>query len=169
MYVPCSQAAFSLSDEGQDLSAPPPPLVRDADAAGSAASSPRSRCDSLLPSTEDQTAAINAYFRCCHNQPYAYFNEDSFRRRFIAGELPAYLILVVMATAARFGDQHDRLRAYAESAWLEILQLSLGGEGDASPHLVSATSMLAAIDFPGEIPRSRTPLLGTRFDDSDRG
>ncbi|KIV80933.1 hypothetical protein PV11_08398 [Exophiala sideris] len=47
---------------------------------------------------------VDIYFEHCHNQPYSFFHEDSFRLSLADQEIPDYLLLAIVATTLRFSD-----------------------------------------------------------------
>lgn len=117
-----------------------------------------------LPSRTTLLSLIDVYFESCHNQPYVYFHETSFRQRFEEGLLPRYLLYAFAATACRFSEhefyrnrQVEAIAAYADASWSEIFQHSFSYEDSLELHMVQATSMLAVIDFTGWYKASRSP------------
>lgn len=97
---------------------------------------------------------MDVYFRCCHGQPYRYFNEEEFRRRIDDGVLPSYLILAFLATAARFSDdaffdgrQAEAADRYSRAAWNEISEQLFSDDHSLNIHTVQTTSMLGVIDY----------------------
>ncbi|KAK4505483.1 hypothetical protein PRZ48_003446 [Zasmidium cellare] len=109
---------------------------------------------STLPNHDIQRHLIDVYFEHNHNQPYSYFHETTFRRRFDDGCVPEYLMLAFIATACRFSD-HDfvrdrRMEAMTEDAnasWRQIYDESFSSDANLDFPMVQATSMLAAIEF----------------------
>lgn len=110
-----------------------------------------------LPSLAEQLELIGVYFRHCHNQPYCYFHERSFYRRLRDNTLPPFLILAVLATAARFtasdpgsrtqSPEEGRADMYAQCSWDIISRLIMSSGFCVCFHLVQATNLLAVIDF----------------------
>lgn len=98
----------------------------------------------------------DVYFQECHNQPYCFFEEISFRQRFEEAILPDYLLMAFVATAARYSNhsyfedrQHEAMKTFAKSAWLIILQQVFTSEQCLNLYTVQATHLLAVIDFTG--------------------
>lgn len=109
---------------------------------------------SALPDRDVQRHIIDAYFEHNHNQPYSYFHEMTFRRKFDDDCLPEYLLLALAATACRFSEhgffrdrQHEAMSAYANAAWHQIYEDSFSHEASLDFSMVQATSLLAAIEF----------------------
>ncbi|KAJ4992310.1 hypothetical protein SVAN01_02329 [Stagonosporopsis vannaccii] len=98
-------------------------------------------------------STIDLYFDRCHNQPYCFFHEETFRYRLSTGELPQYLILAVIAMASRFSldpfyNNHGRnSTAYASKAWEVTLEKSFDSETGADYRLVQAATLIAIHDF----------------------
>ncbi len=135
---------------------PPPSLL------GTGASGSDARKFSCLPSAPVLKSLADVYFSNCHNQPYCFFHENSFRRRLLAGELPQYLLLAFAATAARYSShdyfrdkQLDAVEGFSRAAWIIILDQVFATEDNPdSVTAAQATSLLAIIDFTGELPKS---------------
>lgn len=107
-----------------------------------------------LPDREIQRHIIDMYFEHNHNQPYSYFQETTFRRKFDDDCLPEYLMLAFVATACRFSDhefyhgrQTEAMTAYANASWHQIYEDSFSQDGNLEFSMVQATSLLAAIEF----------------------
>ncbi|KAE8373930.1 hypothetical protein BDV26DRAFT_54402 [Aspergillus bertholletiae] len=99
-------------------------------------------------------AVIDTYFVHVHNQPYSYFQEASFRRRFDHNLLPRCLLLAVLASAVRFcthefyaGRSLKASEAYAREAWLAVLSDDLTVEENMSLHVVQAVNILVVVDY----------------------
>jgi hypothetical protein len=119
---------------------------------------------SKIPPLPVQLAAADVYFLHCHNQPYSYFQEGTFRRKLTEGSLPEYLILAFLATALRFSAdpyfqnmQAAAADTYATTAWKSIASLHLTEEDGMDLQIVQAANLLAIIDFTGN-------LLSTGYD-----
>ncbi|OAL44863.1 hypothetical protein IQ07DRAFT_521321 [Pyrenochaeta sp. DS3sAY3a] len=96
----------------------------------------------------------DVYFRCCHNQPYCYFHEETFRRKMEHSLLPSYLLLAFAATAVRFspdayfaGRQHLAMDHYAKEAWAKLVDQSLSDDNPLNIYTVQAASMLGVVDY----------------------
>ncbi|KAK5461145.1 hypothetical protein LTS15_003208 [Exophiala xenobiotica] len=70
------------------------------------------------------------------------------------GSLPSYLLLTIVATAARFSKdpffenrQTEAIETFARFAWLEIFEKAFSDEASLNIHAVQSTNMLAVIDF----------------------
>lgn len=97
---------------------------------------------------------FNTYFEHCHNQPYSYFDEASFRQKLSHNLIPEYLIFAIYVTALRFFNHHcfeesarETSQLYARRAWQMVTEISM--ERDASPviHQVQTLGKLAVHDF----------------------
>lgn len=113
-----------------------------------------------LPSLAEQLELARVYFQRCHNQPYCYFHERSFYRRLQDNSLPPFLILAVLATAARFTTSTPVARSesseevhtdmYARCSWAIIMRQTMASGYIVHLHFVQATNLLAVIDFTSE-------------------
>lgn len=122
--------------------------------------SKKRQCDNFdsspfdFPNAETLESLADVYFRYCHNQPYCYFEEHSFRAQLRDGSLPQYLLLAFAATAARFSDnpsctdhQPGAMRRYAKTAWQQIITQSLDEDHSVNIHTVQAANMLGVLDY----------------------
>jgi hypothetical protein len=107
-----------------------------------------------FPNADTLESLADVYFRYCHNQPYCYFQEQSFRAQLRDGSLPSYLLLAFAATAARFSDrtswagyQPGAMKYYAKTAWQQIITQSLDEDHSVSIHTVQAANMLGVLDY----------------------
>lgn len=100
---------------------------------------------------------VDVYFTYCHNQPYSFFHEATFRNNLAEGLLPEYLILAVLATSMRFSHSTPyadsweiAAKAYSSKAWSLIIPQCF----DENPHtdyrLVQAVTLLSVQDFVGQ-------------------
>jgi hypothetical protein len=122
-----------------------------------------------LPSLAQQLQYTNVYFQRCHNQPYCYFHERLFYRRVRDKSLPPYLILAVLATAARFtpsvalasseDSDEEFADVYARRSWAIIMQQTIVSGYHVHLHLVQATNLLAVIDFTSECSCPKTRVF----------
>lgn len=108
----------------------------------------------VLPPHNIVEALIDTYFIRVHNQPYSYFQEESFRRSLESGSLPKCLVFAVIASALRFADLdfyrgavQEAQAAYAREAWLSVLNDHMTAENSPSIHVAQTTNILAIIDF----------------------
>jgi hypothetical protein len=98
---------------------------------------------------------VNDYFRHCHNQPYSFFHEVSFRQSLERGLLPDHLVLAVLASAARFSsdpffcDPHESAAQYANRSWKAIVVSYLAHNQAAHVQTVQTITLLAIFDFTG--------------------
>ncbi|KAJ4152143.1 hypothetical protein NW765_017652 [Fusarium oxysporum] len=106
-----------------------------------------------LPSDVRQSL-LDTFFEYCHDQPYSYFDESSFRRRFSNGLLPEHLVLAVHVSALRFsnheyfgGSVRETARLYAQEAARLVMHSSMQTDTPPSVHEVQTLGMLAIIDF----------------------
>ncbi|RQM04609.1 hypothetical protein DH86_00004083, partial [Scytalidium sp. 3C] len=86
--------------------------------------------------------------------PYAYFTEKDFSQRLEDEQLPSYLLMVIIATAARFsqdpyfeGRQQEVAERFCHKAWNEICERLFSGDDVLQITIVQATNMLAVVDF----------------------
>ena len=115
---------------------------------------------SSLPSKAVLADLIENYFAYCHNQPYAFFHEATFRERFEQDTLQMSLLFAVAATACRFSndplfrDQHSLANTfYSSASWTQIFQQSFSYEDDLDITVVQVMSMLAVTEFTAGHPR----------------
>lgn len=99
-------------------------------------------------------STIDLYFDHCHNQPYCFFHEETFRKQLSNNELPEYLILAVLVMALRFSHEsfyvnndHHTAARYASEAWKEVVRQSFEFEENLDYRLVQAATLLALHDF----------------------
>ncbi|KAH7129760.1 fungal-specific transcription factor domain-containing protein [Dactylonectria estremocensis] len=96
---------------------------------------------------------VDDFFRCCHNQPYSFFHEVSFRRSLDNGLLPGHLVLAVLASAVRFssnpffGRPHESAAQYANRSWKAIVSSCLAHNRAAHVQTVQTITLLAIFDF----------------------
>ncbi|KAH6641946.1 fungal-specific transcription factor domain-containing protein [Boeremia exigua] len=107
-----------------------------------------------LPPSHVLHATVDLYFELCHNQPYCFFHEATFRFQLFNGQLPQYLLLAVLAMSRRFS--HDPFyennglhssERYASEAWSEVVRQAFDSESGLNHRLVQAATMLAIYDF----------------------
>ena len=117
---------------------------------------------SSVPDRRVLDSLTDVYFTSCQNQPYAYFHENAFRRRLRDGEIPDYLVLAFVASAARYltheffeTRQKEAIETFAQAAWLIILRHVFSSEQGLDLCGVQATNLLAIIDFTGTYHQSR--------------
>lgn len=101
-------------------------------------------------------SAIDTYFSRCHNQPYSFFHEASFRQRLASGELPRCLILAILSCAVKFSDHEyfagkpQASSEYARESWLSVLTEHMAVEENLNLHVVQTVNLLAVVDYTGE-------------------
>jgi hypothetical protein len=110
----------------------------------------------------------DVYFACCHQQPYSFFHEQTFRQNLENANLPAYLLLTFVATAVRFskepcfaGRQTECTDTYAKLAWSELMEEAFSDSHNMDVRMVQAASMLGTIDYIGKN-RSQEDILHSR-------
>ncbi|KAH7385815.1 fungal-specific transcription factor domain-containing protein [Pyrenochaeta sp. MPI-SDFR-AT-0127] len=117
----------------------------------------------LVPSSSELTSLLDAktlqsladvYFLCCHQQPYSFFHETTFRQNLENGSLPSYLLLAFVATAVRFsqdirfaGRQTEATDWYAKLAWSAFVEEAFSDAHSLNISTVQAASMLGFIDY----------------------
>lgn len=116
------------------------------------------RLFSVLPPLVVLRSITKTYFQHCHNQPYAYFTEKDFSQRLEDEQLPSYLLMVIIATAARFsqdpyfeGRQQEVAERFCHKAWNEICERLFSGDDVLQITIVQATNMLAVVDFTSKL------------------
>ncbi len=110
----------------------------------------------VLPPAQILISTIDLYFKYCHNQPYCFFHEETFRFQLLNNQLPQYLVLAVLAMSRRFSvdpfyvnnDQHTSEK-YASRAWKEVVKQVFDSENGPSHRLVQGATLLALRDFTG--------------------
>ena len=112
--------------------------------------------DPSVPS-EILEAVVDTYFTFCHNQPYSFFHEGSFRHRLSTGSLPEYLILAVLAYGVRYcahsyfaNKSHEISVLYANQSWKSVVKNCFTANKAADLSIVQTVSLLALFDFTGE-------------------
>ncbi|KAJ9606277.1 hypothetical protein H2200_009238 [Cladophialophora chaetospira] len=115
---------------------------------------------SSLPDQTVFRSLINIYFERCHNQPYAYFHEETFRQDYEAGLLPEYLLYAFAATACRFSDdgiyrdhRHEAIDIYAQASFAQIYEHSFSDAEILELYMVIALAMLATVEFSAGRPK----------------
>ncbi|KIW45535.1 uncharacterized protein PV06_03919 [Exophiala oligosperma] len=113
-----------------------------------------------LPDPPKFQSLIDIYFERCHNQPYAYFHQLTFRLDYESGVLPEYLLYAFAATACRFSDDDfyrgrwsEAIEAYAQASFTQILEHYFSDAELLEVYMVIALSMLATIDFSAGRPK----------------
>lgn len=118
---------------------------------------------SQIPDTSDEIVAVlvDTFFECCHNQPYSFFHESTFRRHLAEKSLPTHLLLAVLASAVRFcthpqisANSTETSVAYADRAWRLILSDGLTGGRVAEVPTVQSIALLGLFDFTGMFRRA---------------
>lgn len=101
-------------------------------------------------------AVIDSYFTYCHNQPYSFFHEQTFRDRLSNQAIPSHLVLAVMATAVRFCSHPyftdrslDMSVEYANRSWKLIVSDCFTVERAAESSAVQTVALLGLFDFTG--------------------
>lgn len=115
------------------------------------------RTFSTFPPDSVTQSLVNTFFQWCHNQPYSYFHEGSFRQKLADGQLSKCVLLAVLASSLRFSEHEyyrenrsNAIEAYAREAWLSVLADHMTVEDSCNLEVAQATNILAIIDFTGE-------------------
>lgn len=113
----------------------------------------------VLPPIAVLLTTVDLYFEHCHNQPYCFFHEQTFRQQLVNEQLPQYLILAVLAVASRFSvdpsygqSGHQVAAQYASEAWKEVMRQCSDCEEGLDYRLVQAATLVAIHDFTGTHP-----------------
>lgn len=121
--------------------------------------------ENTLPPVHTLQSAADVYFRYCHNQPYSFFHEPTFRRRLASGELPTHLVWALLSAVRRYSSlpdlnlkSEDDAMVYAARAW-GCLKLPWSGVPDDEDALlvVQTIILIASTEHPGEFPAFYTP------------
>lgn len=98
----------------------------------------------------------DVYFRHCHQHPYTYFDEGTFRQSLEIGSLPSYLTFAIAAIAVSYsseacfrGRKTEAMNSYSKLAWSEIMEQSFSDNHGPSIHTVQAANMLGIVDYVG--------------------
>ena len=118
--------------------------------------------DPVQPPSQSMFAGImDNFFKYCHNQPYSYFRERTFRRQHSDRKLPVYLLYAFAATAIRFSpqfftgsDRHKLVQPYCDLAWTQLTQYAFHPTSELDITLVQTSSLLSVIDFVRRLPLS---------------
>ena len=77
---------------------------------------------------DQEKALTNTYFTRVQDQPYSYFQEESFRRKLASESSPKFLVFAAISSALRFADLdfyrgavQEAQAAYAKEACLSVL------------------------------------------------
>ncbi|KAJ9604937.1 hypothetical protein H2200_010326 [Cladophialophora chaetospira] len=107
-----------------------------------------------LPSQSMFVGIMDNFFKYCHNQPYSYFQERTFRRQHSDRKHPVYLLYAFAATAIRFSpqlftgsDRHKLVQPYCDIAWTQLTQYAFHPTSELDITLVQTSSLLSVIDF----------------------
>lgn len=99
-------------------------------------------------------SVIDTYFTHVHNQPYSFFQEQSFRSKLASHSLPRCLVLAVLASAIRFSRHEyyaDRTReateVYSRESWLAVMSDHLTVEENMNLSVVQTMTMLSVADY----------------------
>ncbi|KAH8809331.1 fungal-specific transcription factor domain-containing protein [Xylogone sp. PMI_703] len=146
-------AGQSQSYHGVEILGPNSPTSRISE---SHAVNPSLQQFNTLPPEPVLISLVDTYFLHAHNQPYSYFDEESFRQKLADRQLPNFLILAVLATALRFsnheyygGRTREAMSTYAKEAWLAVLSDHMTAGESPDLYVTQATNILSVIDFTG--------------------
>ncbi|KAL4913028.1 fungal-specific transcription factor domain-containing protein [Aspergillus aurantiobrunneus] len=99
-------------------------------------------------------SVIDTYFQHCHNQPYSFFHEQTFRDRFEQNQIPDYLLFAVLAIATRFsthsffeGKAQEAALTFANNSWKSVMAICLAGVSIADLMTVQTMILLSIVDF----------------------
>ncbi|KAF4784153.1 3-hydroxymethyl-3-methylglutaryl-coenzyme a lyase [Colletotrichum scovillei] len=116
--------------------------------------SSQSQTFSTFPPDSVTQSLVDTFFQWCHNQPYSYFHEGSFRQKLADGQLSKCVLLAVLASSLRFSEHEyyrdnrsNAIEAYAREAWLSVLGDHMTVEDSCNLEVAQATNILAIIDF----------------------
>ncbi|KAK1704218.1 fungal-specific transcription factor domain-containing protein [Colletotrichum lupini] len=116
--------------------------------------SSQSQTFSTFPPDSVTQSLVDTFFQWCHNQPYSYFHEGSFRQKLADGQLSKCVLLAVLASSLRFSEHEyyrdnrsNAIEAYAREAWLSVLGDHMTVEDSCHLEVAQATNILAIIDF----------------------
>ncbi|RSL38053.1 hypothetical protein CEP53_015222, partial [Fusarium sp. AF-6] len=117
----------------------------------------RSVAAGQLPPVQVLRSVIKTYFSCFHNQPYSFFHETSFMKRFESNCLPNCLLLAVLALAVRFSEDYHGQSwavsdAFSHQSWLCVLQDNLSHDEGLNLDVVQTATILSIVDYTGNAP-----------------
>ncbi|KAJ8116151.1 hypothetical protein OPT61_g2347 [Boeremia exigua] len=108
----------------------------------------------IFPPKKVLLSTVDSYFEYCHNQPYCFFHEETFRYQLSNNQLPQYLVLGVLAMGQLFSSEpfytnnsHHTAEKYASEAWKEVVQQVFDSENCPTYRLVQGATILALCDF----------------------
>lgn len=110
---------------------------------------------------------VDVYFTYCHNQPYSFFHEESFRAKLTQGKIPDHLLFAMLATAVRFSknpyfkDIFETAAFYANKSWRAIVSTCFSANKASDLMTVQTVTLLSILDYTGEfVPQRRPSRLG---------
>ena len=109
---------------------------------------------------------ITSYFTYCHNQPFSFFHEQTFRKRLTEGTLTSHLLLAVLCHGLRYSNHwHQSNRNpstaedYADQSWKSVISQCLYDREATDLATVQTITLLAIFDFTGKNPNPQSLLL----------
>jgi hypothetical protein len=111
-----------------------------------------------LPSQSIFSSIIDDFFKYCHNRPYSYFRERTFRQRHSDKKHPIYLLYAFAATAIKFSpqfstsDRYKLVQPYCDKSWTQLTQYAFLPTSELNITLVQTSSLLSVIDFTRRLP-----------------
>lgn len=110
----------------------------------------------LYTSQANQQLAVETYFMYCHNQPYSFFHEPSFRAQQGYRTIPQYLLYALLAITMRYthvsslGPKSDDItQALVKSAMRDIVAQCFDSPEGPDYRTVQAMTILAIHEFIG--------------------
>jgi hypothetical protein len=110
---------------------------------------------------------LDVYFTYCHNQPYSFFHEESFRVKLSQGKIPDHLLFAMLATAVRFSnnpyfkDIFETAAFYANKSWRAIVSTCFSANKSSDLMTVQTVTLLSILDYTGEsVHKCRPSWLG---------
>ncbi|RMZ83261.1 hypothetical protein DV738_g1273, partial [Chaetothyriales sp. CBS 135597] len=96
---------------------------------------------------------LDIYFTWCHNQPYSFFHEESFRTKLSQGKIPDHLLFAILASAVRFSknpffdDIFETALFYSNKSWQSIVSSCFSANKVADLMTVQTVTLLAILDY----------------------
>ncbi|KIW09855.1 hypothetical protein PV08_11956 [Exophiala spinifera] len=96
---------------------------------------------------------IDVYFTYCHNQPYSFFHEESFRSKLSQGKIPDHLLFAILASAVRFSknsffkDIFETALFYSNKSWRSIVSTCFSANKVADLATVQTVTLLSILDY----------------------
>ena len=107
---------------------------------------------------------VDIFFIHCHNQPYCFFHEASFRQSLSKREIPQHLLYAIVASAVRFSDnlffedKDEAAEVFANKSWGSLIPGSITQNGVGDLQSVQTITLLAIFELTGSLDVSFSSL-----------